>query len=284
VPDYPSYLRDFRAAVCACGLGIETLGTIFGHEVVFASTGLRPGKPGVLVFSGFHGEESAGPLGLLRCLRMPSTQPLLNHLSFGVVPVTNPDGFNRDRRYNRRRQEDNWAFRFGPDGKPSYEGRVLLVNMRKLEPYASACFLDMHEDSGAEGYYLYTFSKSGQIEPWHREVMAIGARQFGVQPDGPLPGADDPPGPDDPTDSRPDTEAGIQGGYIPFDHDGSFDDWFDFRGALQAAVSETPGNAALEDRVVCNAAILQTTLARMASLSVKVACRFRQSARRGGRP
>jgi hypothetical protein len=252
---------------------VSVLGNVLGNDILLAGTPVRRELPGLLVFSGFHGEEYAAPLGLLQCLGRPEIRQLVARMNIGIVPVTNPSGFDRGSRYNSVNEEDSWAFRFGPGEHPSMEGRVLLRSMDKLLPYATTCFLDMHEDIEAEGFYVYTFSQSGKIEPWHAALLRIGVSFFGVQPNGPLPSAD---GDDDenPTHERPATLPSIRSGFIPFDHDGSFDDWFHSQGVSMAAVSETPASKNLSARVACNASVLQETMNYVASAPVRVATRF----------
>lgn len=264
MPNYAQYKADFTDAVRSAGLSVEVLGKVFEHDVLFASNGLR-GRPGVLVFSGFHGEEPGAPLGLLECLRHPGTAALAARLNLGIVPVVNPDGFDRGTRYNRLKQENNWALRFGPGEHPSLEGQLLLDNMHRLEPYATTCFHDMHEDKDVPGFYVYANPQaSGGPTLWHQWLHAIGARRFGKQPDGVLDGHTTP----------------LLNGYVLGDLDGSFDEWFWRLGTPYVAVTETPARMALEDRVECNMALLQATLRFMGSTASRVAARFLTGRRR----
>lgn len=275
VPDYQKYFKDFTAAAISCGMSVEILGDVFDKSIVFAKTPHDPNRPGVLVFSGFHGEEFAGPLGVLRCLQNPANRSFFSKINVGIVPIANPNGFDLEKRYNQLDQESNWALRFGPDGKPSFEGQILLGSMDELKQYATTCFLDMHEDDSADGFYLYTFSQSGAVELWHTALLGVGVKHFGVHPDGPIPGALEETDPDsEPEISRPGTTAHIQGGVVAFDHDGSFDEFFHKNGAVASAVTETPASKPLETRVACNEELLTTTLEWAASIVSRVSHRL----------
>lgn len=264
MPDYMRYQASFTAAAQSAGLSVDVLGKVFGHDILFASNGLRD-RPGVLVFSGFHGEEPAAPLGLLECLRHPGTAALAARLNLGIVPVVNPEGFQAGTRYNHLGESDNWALRFGPGEHPSLEGQLLLDNMHRLEPYATTCFLDMHEDADVAGFYVYASPQDGGGPTlWHQWLHGIGIRRFGKQPDGKL--------------NR--IETPVLNGYILGDKDGSFDEWFWRLGTPYVAVTETPARMALEDRVECNMALLQATLLFMGSTANRVAARFLTGNRR----
>lgn len=278
MPDYVKYVKDFHSAAKQCGLSMEPIGEVLGKEVLFASNELDQGRPGILIFSGFHGEEFAGPLGLLQFLQSPEAGAVMSQLNVGIVPVTNPDGFDRGIRYNRLRQEDNWALRFWPDGEPSLEGQVLLANLEKIGQYATTCFLDMHEDDGADGFYMYAFAHGGQIEPWHSMVLDVGLEHFPIQPDGPIPSTLEDEEEEDegsiPTQQRPETNAIISNGIIWADYDGSFDELFHKRGAFMSAVTETPAREELKLRMDCNEKILRNTLELVSSMPMRVAARI----------
>jgi len=265
MPDYNLYEKKFRQASEANGMTIDVIGNIFGHDVLFASNGLKK-RPGLLIISGFHGEESAAPLGILTCLQNPKTKSLLDKLNVGIVPVANPDGFHRNLRYNRLKQEDNWAMRFGPDGKPSKEGEVLLKNMDKLKAYATTCYLDMHEDSGATGFYIYANPPDGIVSSWYKKLWTIGKDAFGLQPDGLVENIPSDPKDEPKPPARPETKAAIRDGVILLDLDGSFDEWFFRVGSPFGAVTETPATQNFNSRVRCNAQILQTTLIYMGDM------------------
>jgi len=270
MPNYESYEKDFRKVAEDNELDVDVLGSLFGHDILFASNELKK-RPGILIISGFHGEESAAPLGILQCLQDPNTKDILQKLNVGIVPVVNPDGFHRDLRYNRLKEDDNWAMKFGPKGKPSKEGKLLLKKMDKIKPYATTCCLDMHEDSGAKGFYLYANPLDGVVNSWYEKLLSIGKKAFGVQPDGLVEDITSSKSKNEPKEpSRPGTKAAIREGIVLLDLDGSFDEFFFREGAFFGAVTETPGTKSLKARVDCNEKLLKTTLDYMSDQKQKI--------------
>ena len=263
MPSYSRYSGDFRQAAEEAGLTVSPLGSVFGRDILFASTGVSPERASVLVLSGFHGEEDAAPLGILRCLQSEGVDRLVQRLNLGIVPVANPEGFDLGKRYNRLEEKSNQAT-YADGEEPSTEGRVLLRNLGKLAAYADH-YLDMHEDIGARGFYIYCYG----VTMWHRGLWSIGKSYFTLQPDGRIVDIPDPRG-----ETRGEDDPNvIRDGIVDPYPDGSFDEVFSGL-ARFAAVTETPASAPEDVRVSCNADLLRRTLEHASLSSTRVASRW----------
>jgi hypothetical protein len=69
-----------------------------------------PGTPELLVTSGFHGEEPAGPLTLLRHMESIVAEARRLGVGLRVHPCVNPSGFERGVRYNASGESPNNDF------------------------------------------------------------------------------------------------------------------------------------------------------------------------------
>lgn len=242
MPNYTRYEQTFQSAALKRGLRVSTLGTVFGNRILLATNTFKSWFSGVLIFSGFHGEEYAAPLGILHFLEQQESQKLLDGINIAIVPIVNPDGFNRDKRYDLTQEQPNEVI------TPSREGRILLDNKEWLRPYMT-CFMDMHEDSDAHGFYIYAHTHDGVIRPWHRRLLSVGGNRFGVKLNG-LADAEDP-------------RTTISNGVVLDCHDSTFDKFISDIGVPFVAVTETPITSPLKQRILCNSELLQETLRYM---------------------
>jgi hypothetical protein len=145
-----------------------------------------PGERWLVITSGFHGEEPAGPLTLAE--RFPEVVAYAKSRGVGlrVYPCINPSGFEDGSRYNRggeRPNNDFLRYEVAPgewrgelnhradflrwalyDGGPK-ETRAVRDELARFPPPAAA--LDIHQDNylGGEATYAYTFGDKAAYRP-----------------------------------------------------------------------------------------------------------------------
>ncbi|MCV2370089.1 M14 family metallopeptidase [Roseateles oligotrophus] len=200
----------------------------------------RPDAPRLLLATGFHGEESAGPWGLLRLLQQLDPQALEQvHLS--LLPLVNPSGFRVGRRFNDWGENPNRGYPSSRclDGTPSREARLLIAHAALLVPAGADGVLCCHEDVGLSEAYLYSFERSEQAGAFSQRLLAANLAHFAMHPDGLV---DDCP---------------IRGGIVFNHYDASFEAWMMEQGAARAACVETPGQQPLERRILAQAAMMR---------------------------
>jgi len=107
----------------------------------------------VLVTGGVHGNEPAGCTWVTELVSVLADRPqLYRNVSFDLVPLVNPWGWNRDIRYNREGRDINRDFA----SFETQESRI-LESLFDSEGYDLA--IDHHEDPDAGGFYLYQYAK-----------------------------------------------------------------------------------------------------------------------------
>ncbi|TQF17586.1 M14 family metallocarboxypeptidase [Myxococcus llanfairpwllgwyngyllgogerychwyrndrobwllllantysiliogogogochensis] len=146
-----------------------------------------PGERWLVITSGFHGEEPAGPLTLAE--RFPEVVAYARQRGVGlrVYPCINPSGFEDGTRYNRSGEKPNndflryevapgewrgelnegqdhlrWALY---DGGPK-ETRLVRSDLSRFRPPNAA--LDIHQDNylGGAATYAYTFGDKAFYRPF----------------------------------------------------------------------------------------------------------------------
>ena len=116
----------------------ESIGRSAGGRAIVAYRAGEPGKPVVMVVATMHGEENFGQYvarGLLE------GKPILD-VDLWVVPVLNPDGLAKDRRWIKGHVDLNrnfptkWVHRAnsGPRAKSGKETRVIMPFLDRVDP------------------------------------------------------------------------------------------------------------------------------------------------------
>jgi hypothetical protein len=157
-----------------------------GHGVyplLFASV---PGRRSVLITSGFHGDETAGPLTLLEHLPELVAYARARDVGLDIYPCLNPSGFEDGTRYNRSQESPNNDFlryeitpgvwvgeldagmtylRHRVHGEGPKETRALSAQLERSGTPSAA--LDIHQDPYMAGSYsyAYTFGHDGPYLP-----------------------------------------------------------------------------------------------------------------------
>ena len=101
----------------------------------------------VLITAGIHGDEPAGPYGILKWL-MESSCP--EDIRIICLPLTNPTGFDDHDRHNANGRDLNRGF--NKKMKPSKE---LEYIQEAINGESISMLLSLHEDRGHGGVYLY---------------------------------------------------------------------------------------------------------------------------------
>lgn len=198
-----------------------------------------PGERWLVITSGFHGEEPAGPLTL--ATQLPDVVAYAKQRGVGlrVYPCINPSGFEDGTRYNRSGEKPNndflryevapgewrgelnagqdhlrWALY---DGGPK-ETKAVRSDLARFRPPDAA--LDIHQDNylGGTATYAYTFGDTSAYRPF----MDAASRHVTVVRNQKV-------------DDHNITDAD---GLIEY-HDGSVTDWYMRQGVPYTAALET---------------------------------------------
>jgi predicted deacylase len=237
--DADALRSGWQGLVDAGGWRTETLGCVGDDPLLLLERPARdPASPRLLLAAGFHGEEPAGPWGLLRfvCAADPA---LLARAHLTLLPLVNPTGFRAGRRFNDWGENPNRGFGRHAGGiAASREGRRLMAHAARLAAAGRDGVLSCHEDVKQTRFgYLYSLERLDSPGPFSQALLAANAQHFPVHPDGEVDGCP------------------IQGGIVFNRHDGSFEAWAMELGALRAACVETPGQADIARRIAAQAAM-----------------------------
>ncbi|XXF76685.1 hypothetical protein P2318_27055 [Myxococcaceae bacterium GXIMD 01537] len=211
-----------------------------------------PGPRWLVITSGFHGEEPAGPLTLAESFVDIATYARSRGVGLRVYPCINPSGFEDGTRYNRSGEKPNndflryevtpgvwWGERARGesfvrwvlyDGGPR-ETRALRGDLSRFVPPDAA--LDIHQDNylAQVATYAYTFGDSAAYRP----LMEAASRHATVLRDQKV---------DDVNTSDAD-------GLIAY-HDGSITDWYVRQDVPYTAALETTTRTPMKDAHAIN--------------------------------
>jgi predicted deacylase len=161
-----------------------------GYPLLEATT---PGERTLLITAGFHGDETAGPLTLLKHFREIEEYATARGVGLRVYPCLNPSGFEDNTRYNRSREAPNndflryeiepgvWVGELAAGQsflqhrvftESPKETRALVTELEKLPAPAAA--LDIHQDPYLPDALGYAYS-FGDSEPLRSMLAATAA-------------------------------------------------------------------------------------------------------------
>ncbi|MBL8359770.1 MAG: M14 family metallocarboxypeptidase [Rubrivivax sp.] len=239
--DLHDWRRRLQVLVEAGGWRRTTLGAPLGEPLeLLQRNAAHADAPRLLIATALHGNEIAGPWGLLAFLR-DADEALLDRAHLALLPMVNATGFAADTRLNSLGENPNRGY--GPhagEHAPSAEGRVLLAHEALLIAASRDGALACHEDLTRSFCYVYAFEPGAAPGPFSRALVAAGARHFRVHPDGVVDG------------------QAVHDGVVLNHHDGSLESWLSAQGAAVAACVETPGRADLAQRVAAQAGWMRT--------------------------
>lgn len=211
-----------------------------------------PGSRWLVITSGFHGEEPAGPLTLAECFADVVAYARSRDVGLRVYPCINPSGFEDGTRYNRSGEKPNndfmryevtpgvWKGEMGRhepflrwvmyDGGPK-ETRLLRPELARHAPPAAA--LDIHQDNYIPQHatYAYTFGPSEAYRPLVEAASAHATVLRNAK-----------------VDEVNTTDAD---GLIAY-HDGSITDWYVRQGVPYCAALETTTRTPMKDSNAIN--------------------------------
>jgi hypothetical protein len=203
-------------------------------------------KADLIITAGFHGEEQAGPLTILKRGEEIVNYARSKDVAISIYPCINPSGFEDKRRYNRSGERPNNAFLeyemipgdwtgelpqgesfrrtriIGPHAMAK-ETKILFDRIKNEDPVA---ILDLHQDSEFEGSksYFYVFGDTNMYLPLVDAASKVSEIVKNIK-----------------VDSNPYSEAEIKpdnNGLIVY-HDGSMIDYFWRQGADYVGCVET---------------------------------------------
>ena len=211
-------------------------------------------KPHVLITSGFHGEEKAGPLALLTWLE---NKKIPDSIDIAFIPVVNPVGFDVGQRYNNKNKKTNCGFCHPELGDaPSDEGQILIANEKLLKKLSINGFLDLHEDlpifrgePPCKEFYMYVYENREEPSKFAKAMRDVEDRFFPRYGDG------------NGVVTDPSTilhpERNIVKDAIVFNLcDGSYEDFRMHEGCPHAIAVETPGAYRLSKRIAAQMALI----------------------------
>ena len=245
--DIDVFYAQLAIEVERLGLTEKKLGDAGKYPVsLYQSPAQKSGLPSLLISAGFHGEEAAGPWGMLHFLNALPVE-LFEKINLSLLPLVNPTGFSKGHRFNKLGENPNRGF-VVENGKPktnehtSVEGKLLIEHAQLLLAASRDGILTCHEDVLLTETYVYSFEPSQVAGRFSHTLRDTLGRYFDVAPDGLI---DDCP---------------VKDGVI-FNHfDTSFESFLVRSGAKLGACTETPGQQNFDQRVLANSSAMQAFL------------------------
>jgi len=192
----------------------------------------------VLIVAGLHGDELAGPLGILKFLNQSNAREILDRLSVSFIPIVNYYGYENNTRGNEEQLDINKDYE---EADMSDETKSILDNSNFIVSLATKGFITLHEDDTKTGFYTYTYGDKQQLfDP----IIELGNKFFGIQ------------------QGRADDKYDIENGEIKdlVDEDfKSFEDFLVDKG-IDGICTETPATEKLAKRIEANRQIINIFL------------------------
>jgi predicted deacylase len=238
--DLVAFHRQLDAVAAAGGWTVEELGPVLEHRLPLLHRAAgSPSAPSLLIASGFHGEEAAGPWGVLAFLQALDTA-LANRVHLTLLPLVNASGFALGQRFNTLGQNPNRGYLpIDAAFKPPIEGQRLLAQRKRLVAAGRDGVLSCHEDVKTPHSYVYAFEPRSAPGAFSQALARTAAEHFTLHPDGAV------------------DDAHIAAGVVFNHHDGSFESWLASEGVAVAACIETPGQEDFTRRVAAQAALMR---------------------------
>lgn len=235
-------LQQQILAVCQQrDFSISTLGYTAEQPVYLATRAATAANAkSILIASGFHGEEPAGPWGLLHALETID-KDVLDAVNIAVLPLVNISGFSCGTRFNHKGENPNRGYLALDDGTAiSEEGQILLCHQSKLALLGCDGVLSCHEDVSKQHGYIYANEHGEVPSALAVKLRNSNARFFPLHADGLV------------------DDCMVSNGMV-FNHkDSSFEAWLFEHGATHTYCTETPGQGAFDQRLLANASMIKT--------------------------
>ncbi|GAA0785594.1 MULTISPECIES: M14 family metallopeptidase [Pseudomonadati] len=240
--DLTQFEQYLSAQVTRLNMQVKPLGFIDDHQQyplsLYQTVHVNPDNPSILVCAGFHGEESAGPWGLISALTQLDPR-ILEKINLSILPLVNPSGFSIGNRLNLFQQNPNRGFVYQSgqvvsNSHTSVEGLILQQSMARLLTASEHGILTCHEDVLLHDTYLYALESHALPSPLSYQLRDSLGRYFPIADDGEI------------------DECPVKEGII-FNHfDSSFESALFQSGSQIAICTETPGQQAFDQRVLAN--------------------------------
>lgn len=175
---------------------MESLGQVDGRDIYLLSpVDELPGKANILTAGGFHGNEPAGPWGILEFLET-ADEETLKKVNHSFLPLVNPTGFERGQRFNVFGENPNRGFL--PDFMdteeeleadwtnrgPSAEGDILISHAARLVQLARDGFTSQHEDDGLNEGFIFINENAPMPSATATAYLDAIKKYFPLIPDG----------------------------------------------------------------------------------------------------
>ena len=237
--DWQTFERRLLAAAARRGMRHESIGTAFDRPLWLLTDPYAEAPRKLLIASGFHGEEAAGPWAVLRVLET-SDSSLFAGADISFIPLVNVSGFSAGTRFNAAGENPNRGFRPDRDAvSPSAEGRLLLAQAARIAALGRHGVLACHEDIDVAGGYIYTYERADVPGSLGVALRDANASFFACHPDGLVDGCT------------------VRDGIVFNHYDSSFESWAMAQDAVCAACTETPGLQPVEARIQAHAAMIK---------------------------
>lgn len=243
--DISTFYSRLNEQVVRLGLLEQKLGEVGGYPINFyQSPAQKSGQASLLISAGFHGEEAAGPWGMLHFLKELEPE-LFQQINLSLLPLVNPTGFKGGHRFNQLGENPNRGFVFDngrgkSNDDTSAEGKVLLEHFQLLKAASKDGILTCHEDVLLTDTYIYSFEANPIPSQFTISLRDTLWQFFPIAQDVVI---DDCP---------------VEDGII-FNHfDLSFEAFLVRLGANVGACSETPGKRDIDQRILANSAVMQS--------------------------
>jgi len=242
VPDNPN---DLELAISLTkklstdrGLAYQELAMIDSYPIMLLTPRTTSDAKKILIAAGFHGNEYAGVWGLINYLQYGSRW---ENVSF--LPLVSPIAFKENRRYGKDNKISNQGF-CHPEMNliPSEEGKILINHAELLLSLGRDGFISLHEAPEKKMFYVYAFEKGDQPSAIPKELLRVGAEEFGYAADG----------------TTMQYGGTAKDGIIFNFHDSSFEDFMFENGVPHSIVTETPTSGNLEKRIKTIMRIIDT--------------------------
>ena len=145
--------------------------------------------PSIWIFSGVHGEESAGPNAIAQTINYLATLAKKGK-SIVLFPLLNPSGYVRNWRYQNEYRDSKKGVSvsdsefFLPDLKVPDKPRATKPSCRQVEKlvkyilalaedYKPILSLDLHEDEDLSSSYIYSQGRLGVKDPIAGKIVSI---------------------------------------------------------------------------------------------------------------
>ena len=241
VRDYTLFVSKIIQFCSRHKFTMESLGKTDGYPITLVTGHKNPG-PDLLIAGGFHGEESAGPWGIIRFMETVSPE-VLTRCNLSFLPCVTITGFIKKKRENWLGDTANGGFihEEREHEEKSVEGKILEKHIKRLSALGKNGFLTMHEDKDEGKFYLYSYERTGKPTLFSTGLRDTGGKIFGVMEDKKM--------------TSPGGGNCIDG--IIFGHcDGTFEDYIYHLGTDFVACTETPQKNRMDKRIDANSALL----------------------------